>query len=371
MMMKNLFSLSFVLFLFCTAAQAQLKYYDASDLPLYGKVTDAAESRYVRFPDSLKSVSRTPLWNLSRNSAGMAIRFSSDSPTIGVKWTNSMAYGMNHMTDTGVSGLDLYAMHEGRWRFVNCARAGRTDTEREVVIIENMEATEREYMLYLPLYNGIASLEIGVDPASSVNPPGIESPRRSKPVVFYGTSILQGACASRPGMAFTNIISRRLDRETINLGFSGNAHLDLEVAEIMATVDAGCYVLDFVPNSWKERIIENMERFYRIIRDKHPGIPIIFVEQPIYTHSLYDRKVASEIKEKNEALNTVYRKLKSDGEKDIHFIPSENMIGHDGEATIDGVHFTDLGMIRYADLVCPVIERLLAPGRPLSLRSGS
>ena len=160
-------------------------------------------------------------------------------------------------------------------------------------------------------------------------------------------------------MAHTNIISRRLNREIINLGFSGNALLDYEIAEVMSSVDAGVYVLDFVPNAFSDQIYEKMETFYRILRDKHPHTPIIFIEDPIFTHSLFDKKIATEISDKNKAVNSVFRSLKAKGEKNIYMISSEKMLGKDGEATVDGIHFTDLGMMRYADLVCPVIKKVL------------
>jgi hypothetical protein len=263
------------------------------------------------------------------------------------------------MTDTGVRGLDLYTLDNGEWRFMNSGRPVRDKKENETVIKKNMEPVEREYMLYLPLYEGIESLEIGVDSAATVAPPRIDSPRRSRPVVFYGTSILQGACASRAGMAFTNIISRRLDRETINFGFSGSAFLDLEVAGLMAGIDAGCYVLDFAPNASVEQIDELMEPFYHIIRNTHPGIPVIFVEDPLYPHSRYDRGMAAEIRDKNTALRRVFDEMKQSGERNIYYVSSKNLIGNDGEATIDGVHFTDIGMVRYADLLTPAIRKRL------------
>ncbi|WP_394811099.1 SGNH/GDSL hydrolase N-terminal domain-containing protein, partial [Bacteroides xylanisolvens] len=259
-----------MLCLFGIQLQAQqLTYYDASCFPLLGKATQDTGARYERLPDSLKNISRSPLWNLSRNSAGMAIRFRSNSTRIALKWENLFNNHMNHMTDTGVKGLDLYCWESnGKWRFVNSARPnGKTN---QATIIANMQPQEREYMLYLPLYDGLVSLSIGVDSLSTIDQPFIDYPIRKRPVVFYGTSILQGGCASRPGMAHTNIISRRLNRECINLGFSGNALLDLEVAKVIAEVDASVFVLDFVPNASVEQMKERMETFYRIIRSKHP-----------------------------------------------------------------------------------------------------
>lgn len=355
--MKRLVGI-FIMLLWICDAYSQLIYHDASAFPLLGKAAESTGARYERFPDSLKHVSRTPLWNLSRNSAGMAIRFRSNSTTIAARWVTLSNAHMNHMTDTGVKGLDLYCLQpDGQWRFVNSGRPnGKTN---QATIIKNMSPQEREYMLYLPLYDGLVSLFIGVDSLSTIGQPLQHSPVRTKPVVFYGTSILQGGCASRPGMAHTNIISRRLNRECINLGFSGNALLDLEVAEIMAGVDAGVFVLDCVPNASVAQMKERLETFYRIIRDKHPDTPVIFIEDPVFPHMLYDERIAKEVKRKNDTLKEIYHDLKRKNEKNIILIPSKNMLGDDGEATVDGIHFTDLGMMRYADLVCPVIKKAI------------
>ena len=346
--------------LLCThmTGYAQMVYHDASQFPLLGKAVQRTEMRYNRLPDSLKNISRSPLWNLSKNSAGMAIRFRSNSTRIAVKWENIFNNHMNHMTDVGTKGLDLYCWESNeQWRFVNSARP--TGKMNQAIIISNMQPKEKEYMLYLPLYDGLVSLSIGVDSSATINQPLIDYPVRKKPVVFYGTSILQGGCASRPGMAHTNIISRRLNRECINLGFSGNALLDLEVAKVIAEVDASVFVLDFVPNASVEQMKERMETFYRIIRSKHPDTPVIFIEDPNFTHTLYDERIAKEVQRKNDTLKEIFNRLKKENEKNIIFISSKNMLGEDGEATVDGIHFTDLGMMRYADLVCPIIKKAI------------
>ena len=156
-------------------------------------------------------------------------------------------------------------------------------------------------------------MSIGIDAEASISVPRTAIPVRTKPIVFYGTSILQGGCANRPGMAHTNIISRRLNREIVNLGFSGNALLDYEIAEVMSSVDAGVYVLDFVPNASSDQIYEKMETFYRILRDKHPRTPIIFIEDPVFTHALFDKKIAIEINKKNKAFNSFFKSIKTKG----------------------------------------------------------
>ena len=126
----------------------------------------------------------------------------------------------------------------------------------------------------------------------------------------------------------------------------------------MAEVDAGVFVLDFVPNASVEQMNERMETFYRIIRSKHPQTPIVFIEDPVFAHSLFDQRIAGEVQKKNHTLNEIFNSLKKKREKNIYLIHSKDMIGEDGEATVDGIHFTDLGMMRYVDLVYPTIKRL-------------
>lgn len=354
--MKNyLFSVALLL---CTlTVNSQIVYHDASVFPLLGKATENTATRYERLPDSLRNISRKPVWELGQNSAGLAVRFCSNSTTIAAKWEVLLNREMNHMTPTGIKGLDLYCLQDGKWVFVNSGRpSGKVN---RATIISNMQPEEREYMLYLSLYDGVTSLAIGVDSLSDLSQPKVGSPVREKPVVFYGTSILQGGCASRPGMAHTNILSRRLNRECINLGFSGNALLDLEIAGVVAAVDASVYVLDFVPNASVEQMKERADKFYQIVRSRRPDVPIVFVEDPLFTHSRFDQRIAAEVRRKNETVNAFYQSLKKRGEKNIYMVSSKDMIGDDGEATVDGIHFTDLGMMRYADLMFPVIKKCM------------
>lgn len=352
--MKTKF-LAIGLLLLATLAHAQLVYQDAAAFPLLGKATEATLTRYERLPATLQSVSRQPLWELGRNSAGLAIRFRSNSTCIAAKWEVRNNTTMNHMTPTGIKGLDLYCLQDGKWMFAGSGRPqGKVN---QATLVKNMLPETREYLLYLSLYDGVTSLAIGVDSLSELNQPMVNLPVREKPVVFYGTSILQGGCASRPGMAHTNILARWLNRECINLGFSGNALLDLEIADVIAGVDASMFVLDFVPNATVEQMKERADSFYFIIRAKHPDTPILFVEDPIFTHSSFDRRIAKEVKDKNDTLNAFFQSLKQRGEKNIYFLSSKDIIGHDGEATVDGIHFTDLGFMRYAEVLYPILKK--------------
>lgn len=343
----------------CALASAQkVVYTDASEFPLYGKVSDRTNGRYERLPSELQGVSRDPVWYLGRNSAGLFIRFRSNSTSIHARWESAFNNSMTHMTDTGTKGLDLYALVDGEWRHVCSAQPQGKNSER--CIIANMYPVEREYMLYLSLYDGVSSLEIGVDEGAMLERPAVDRPSREKPVVMYGTSILQGGCANRPGMAHTNIIGRRLDREVINLGFSGNALLDMEIARLMASVeDPGLYVLDYAPNAYADMIDENGEKFFRVIRDAHPDVPVVFIEDVIFPHTAFDNKILEEVTRKNDAQKRLFKRLKKAGEKRIYYIGAEGMIGDDGEATVDGIHFTDLGAMRYVDHVLPTLRKAL------------
>ncbi len=338
-------------------------WHSADTLPLLGKGTDPAstEMRYQRLPDSLKSkVKRDALYYLGTHSAGMAIRFATDAPAIDARWTNIHKVLMNHMTPTGTRGLDLYTLlPDSTWTFVNTARPDLYNKTTSTTIIGNMDPVMREYMLYLPLYDGIDSLYIGIDEGYTLRQPSIALPETDRPIVMYGTSILQGGCANRPGMAHTNILRRRLNRETINFGFSGNGQLDLEIAEVLAAIpDPAMYVLDFVPNVSIEQIDTLMIPFVEIIEKAHPGIPILFVEDPVFPHTRFDHRIAKEVSDKNRFTREKYDQLTA-RYPNLYFLPSTDLVGHDHEAYVDAIHFTDLGFVRYADLLEPILRQIL------------
>ena len=335
-------------------------YTDASAFPLHGKAVEETSARYQRFPAEFKESVREPLWALSENSAGLYVRFRSNAPAIYARWT-SRAYHMPHMTDVGVGGLDLYANLDGAWRFVGSGfNWGDIRKQHERKLVGNMDAVMREYMLYLPLYDCLDSLSIGIPRGYGLEAPELDSPRSDAPVVMYGTSILQGGCASRPGMAHTAILSRALDREVINLGFSGNAFLDTEVAQLISRVqNPSLIVLDYVPNASAEKIQSYGETFFRIIRKAHPEVPVVFVEDPLFPHSVVDKAILKEVTRKNRAQEELYLKLTGAGEPFIYYVPAEGMLGADGEATVDGYHLTDLGMMRYVDHILPTLKKAL------------
>lgn len=348
-----------VMFLGILAHAQKIVYTDASEFPVYGKISEKTNERYERLPSKLENVSRKDVWRLGRSSAGLYIRFRSNTTSMRIKWQSTFDNEQNHMTDLGTRGLDLYALVDGEWRAVAPVRPTRKGVN-EWTIIRNMLPEYREYMLYLSLYDGVKSLEIGVDEGAYLGQPEVASPSTEKPIVMYGSSILQGGCASRPGMAYTNIIGRRFDREVFNLGFSGNARLDMEIAHLMASVkDPGAFVLDFVPNSSDKLINEVAEKFFRVLRDAHPDVPVIFVEDPIFPRSAFDTKLHEEVVGRNIAMTQLFKRLKKAGERKIYYVSAKKMLGDDGDATVDGSHFTDVGALRYVENIMPALKKAL------------
>lgn len=361
--MKKIFTILILLSVAVSALCADIKWYSADSLPLIGKGIDDActAHRYQRLPDSLESkVKRHAVYYLGTQPAGMSIRFASDAPAINVKWNSLYKVEMNHMTPTGIRGLDLYTLTgDSTWTFVNSARPNLGSKSSQTTIIANMDPVMREYMLYLPLYDGIDSLYIGIDGDYKLLQPSVSLPSIEKPVVLYGTSILQGGCANRPGMAHSNILTRRMNREMLNFGFSGNGQLDLEVAEVLAAVpDPAMYVLDFVPNVNEAQIDTLMIPFVEIIEKAHPGIPILFVEDPRFPHGRYDYKMRHEVDYRNLLMKEKYDILATRF-PNLHFLSSIDIVGHDHEAFVDGIHYTDLGFIRYSNVLQPVLEQII------------
>lgn len=331
-----------------TTATNSVKFYGKEYFLIEGTAIPESEkeSPYDRLPASYKEKVREPVWDLSKCAAGITARFKSNSTSILLKWEVLNNFSMNHMPATGIRGVDLYCRVGDSWQYVNTAKPGKKQSEARLV--SNMTAEMREYKLFLPLYDGIVSIEVGVEENSVIEKP---SPSKDRPIVFYGTSITQGGCASRPGMAHTSIISRKLNQECINLGFSGNGRMEKPIAELMAYMDASMYVVDCVPNMTQEHLKTNMLPLVEIIRSKRKLTPIVFVEGTIMEKSFLDDSLRKELNDKNALLRQLFQKLVENGYRDIYYIESEGALGDDHEATVDGVHFTDLGFLRFADFL--------------------
>ena len=320
---------------------------------------DGIKRPYDRFPGEAEGKVPDPVWGLSRHSAGMNVRFVTDSPTIAIRWSVLNAgLAMPHMPATGVSGVDLYVKDQGRWGWLGIGIPNKKD-DNEAVIAEKLPSGQHEYRLYLPLYNGTEKLEIGVKPGSVLAKAPAYAVGHEKPMLFWGSSILQGGCASRPGMAYTSIIGRRMERPVLNFGFSGNGRMDPPVVDLIAKLDVSIYVIDCCPNMSAAEITERTEPLVKTLRAAHPDTPIVLVENVPYEKGWFLPDSKDAYAKKNVALRAAYDRLIAAGVKDLSYIPCTDLFGHDQEATVDGVHPNDLGFLRMADAIEPYLRKVL------------
>lgn len=343
------------------ASSQSLTYYDASQFDILGKVPNT--KTYARLPEDAKGDVRKAVWNLSKSTAGISIRFTSNTSTVSVRWRLLRNPTMSNMTPIGSKGLDLYIYSNDRWQFAGAARP-QDSIYNESTIINGMTGEEREYLLNLPLYDGIELLEIGIDANASIAKSEKVIINRNHPIIFYGTSITQGASASRPGLTYPALIERNLNKEVINLGFSGNGRFEKEVASHFMQADPSLIILDCTPNSAADTIRENLPELLKYIRSVNKTVPIMLVETIIrdYAHFKKDDPdkfgTLGYLGEQNSTLHDIYKESRTN-DMNLYFINSEDLIGSDNEATIDGTHFNDLGNFRAYEKLSREIGELL------------
>ena len=351
-----------------TAAQEKKvtpkQYVDATSLRIINKGFDDSERVFSRLPANLRDSLREGLWDRQQCSAGMGIRFATDSKSVGVRYDLLWNTHMIHMADTGLKGTDLYIFEgDSVWRHVNTNRPSiKKDTEKtcEATYIENLAPGMKEFMIYLPLYDGVTAMDIVVDSGAVITPGNPSIIDKNTKIVAYGTSILQGGCASRTGMASTNIISRDLNCEVVNLGFSGEGKMDFALARALAQIpDVDCYVLDPVPNCTEMMCDTLTYDFVNIIRTLRPEVPIVMVEGPIYPYARYDSYFGNYLPKKNSAFRRNYERLKAENPENLYYVTSENLDGVEDDGTVDGIHLTDLGFKYYAARLTPVLRDIL------------
>ena len=334
----------------------EIDWYNAKDIGVEGKGWTDTKRYFDRLPSKAEGVVRKPVWDLSRHSAGISLRFVTDSPNIYVRYKLHLErLSMFHMPATGVSGLDLYAEDgEGidRWVSVVGPKKQNIDTS----LAKELAPGTRTYTMYLPLYNGVDVMEIGIKNGNFFKP---LVPRKEKAILFYGTSIMQGACASRPGLAIPSILGRRLKRPTINLGFSGNGRMEAEVASLLAELDPCAFVIDCLPNMNETSVSERTIPLVKKLREAHKKTPILLVEDRSFTNTPFFPSLKTHHNKSRSALKKAFAKLNDTGVGNLYYLDGDNLLGEDGEAATDGSHPNDLGMVRYADAYEPVLKSML------------
>lgn len=364
MMLKNVWL--FLCLFYATEIWAQWNWHNPLDVKgtqvsyVHNQGWNEDGGNYRRLPMRAKQWVRGKVWSLAGESAGLAVRFKTDAENIKVRYQVTGGYSMPHMPSTGVSGIDLYLLSgkgESEFCFGDYSFA---DTVRYSYHIDRMKAREdvSEYVLYLPLYNGVKWLEVGVENACNFSFVPYSSDK--KPLVLYGTSIAQGACASRPGMAWGNILSRSMNIPLVNLGFSGNGKLEKEVLDFINEQDAGVFILDCMANlsgSSDKEVKQLVKNAVRQLRTKHTA-PILLVEHAGYSNGVTNKAQHEAYTAPNREQKRAFDELKKEGVKNLFYL-SHDKLGLHPDSWVDYVHPSDWGMVQQASAVEKILHKII------------
>lgn len=385
-MHKKFIAAAAMLIMACTAAvyganndnAAPRRYVDASQLRIInaGYPADSLERPYARVPRWVRD-SIAPgreLWDRQQCSSGLGVRFATNSRQIGVRYDLHWDTHMIHMADTGLKGTDLYIWEgDSAWRHVNTNRpyvkkdsTGAKTRHVESTYVSNLDGETHQYIIYMPLYDGVeAGFSVAIDSGAVIDAGRADLIDPARRIVAYGTSILQGGCASRAGMAATNIIGRELNAEVVNLGFSGEGKMDSYMARALAQIpDVDVYLLDPVPNCTEMMCDTLTVPFVSLLHELRPEVPIVMLEGPIYPYARYDSYFNQYLPKKNAAYHRGYEAVRAKyPDANITYVTSEGLDGAEDDGTVDGIHLTDLGFRHYADRLRPVLQKVL-DGQP-------
>lgn len=312
------------------------------------------DNGYLRMPRDIAQTVSDGVAALCDNTAGVRVRFATDSPYIAIKAVLGTFCRFPHMPLSGSSGFDLYKESNGLFGFVGTYVPpidGDGDFEG-ILYTGNTFGKTVNYILNFPLYNPVEELYIGLKEASVVEAPDKYINR--KPIVFYGSSITQGGCASHPGNCYQNFLSRALNMDYTCLGFSGSAKAEKEIAEYMAELDMLAFVSDYDHNAPDtEHLKKTHFELYRIIREKNPELPYIMISHP--------DKAPSDPTVRRKIIMESYIKALASGDKNVYYIDGDSLFaGNEYDTcTVEGCHPNDLGFYRMAQGMLPVLKEIL------------
>lgn len=304
-----------------------------------------------RLPARLKDTFREAVWNLAQCTAGGRIRFRTDSQHISIRAKVSDNVVMNHITRIGQSGFDCY---------VDGYFMGSVSPDDHGVISADWTVAAdtklRSIELSMPLYKAVTIESVGIDDGAAITDP---TPYRvAKPVVYYGTSITQGGCASTPGTTYQSFVSRWLDADFVNLGFSGNGFGEPELAAVVSEIDASCFVMDFWANVGAAEYGERLPGFVGPIRENHPDTPIIVISPFFFARDTVDPTLHDTQRRDAEAF---VKEQQKQGDKHIYLFDGHKMISREETfGLVDGVHGNSLGFYLMAKGFAPFLKRVLA-----------
>lgn len=326
-----------------------------------GRVGTYQDADYHRLPASMEKEVRATVWRLGKQSAGMYIDFETDADTLVVRYEVSGRFGMHHMPATGVSGVDLYAFdaENQKWSWA----PGQYDFADTVSYTFREFSTPHNssYRLYLPLYNEVKWLQIGTSSGQEIK---YKTATKQKPIIVYGTSIAQGACATRPGMAWTNILHRELNYPLVNLGFSGNGKLEQPILDFINRQNPAMVVLDCLPNlhlgeeRTEEELKDLIDNAIKTIRSVHPEIPILLAEHstgfnPQFLYRTFQHNAEQRILITRERIKA----LREQGDQNLYLLPNADFKMEE-DVTVDYVHPNDVGMKNIAEAYKDMILKI-------------
>ena len=318
---------------------------------IYGLYDYKRQEVYRRLPESVAKATSPGVERLALDTAGGRLRFSTDSPYIIIKVVMPMVCRFPHMPLTGTSGIDVYVDDDGGSHFVKAAKPDLTITDGYEFRVSFKSRKMRCLTVNFPSYNPVDALYIGLSETAKVGR-GKEYVNK-KPIVFYGSSITQGGCSSRPGLIYQNHISRRYNLDYIDLGFSGSGRAEIPIVSYMASLDMLAFVSDYDHNAPNpEYLRETHSRMYDMIREAHPDIPYIMISKPDFNEG------GSDVDRRDVIIDS-YRRARELGDNNVYFIDGEGFFRGPfaDSCTVDGCHPNDLGFSMMADKIGRTIER--------------
>ena len=324
-----------------------IRFFDIEQKPfkIYGVFKE--NGRYLRMPEEVAKTVSEKVYHLNEQTVGGRVRFVTDSSYIAIKVRQSKINIGARTTLISTMGFDLYVGNE----FVKPFIPPMDSKDGFESIIEFSTNEKREITIHFPRASSVEDVYIGVQKDAVIEEP---TPyKNTKPIVYYGSSITHGACASRTGMIYQNIISRRFNYDYINLGFSGNARGEQEISDYIKNLDMSLFVLDYDHNApTPQHLRETHERFYRNVREKNPELPIILMSRPKF--ELNEGET-----ERLEIIKTTFKNAVDSGDKNIYLLDNKDLTSickNDG--TVDGCHPTDFGFVSMAKALGDLIEKL-------------
>ena len=343
-----------------------IKWFNIKEKPfnIYGLYKPENEDVFKRMPTEVTQNVNIGVQNRNFNTAGGRVRFKTDSPYLAIKVEYSRLETSSNFSLSGSSGVDIYTYKNGEFKFFDAISPAFTDTngyERLIELGENAIGYRRspaethektEYVLTMPTYCSVDNMYIGIKDGSVLES-GSEY-KIKKPIVYYGPSTTQGGCASRPSLAYPELISRKFNADYVNLGFSGSAHGEETIFNYLADLDMSIFVYDFDYNTDASGLLARHLNGYKIIREKNPNLPIIIMGHPNFRGEKwnYDRM---------NAIDKTYKYALSQGDKNVAYIRSPELFGELGVdcCTVDGIHPNDLGFYKMYERLSIEIEKFI------------